>query len=165
MTSSDMALVPTALPGAFGNELVLPTRLEPLSVRVKQVIRGEREPEDLRETREVLFELARRKSGKLPADLLVDQALAVTVDTDWPSRRAALEALLRRLGFADRDDLAIVSRPGGVLGCYALGGQKTPGDSATGSRRFRDFWVTASAQVNPAVLERLLDKLTERSWQ
>ena len=58
---------------------------------------------------------------------------------------------------------AFDNAPAGESG--QLNVQKTPGDSATGSRRFRDFWVTASAQVNPAVLERLLDKLTERSWQ
>jgi hypothetical protein len=139
MTSSDRALVLATLPGAITNELVLPNRLEPLSVRVKQVIRGERPPEDLRETREVLLELARRKSGKLPAELLVEQALSVTVDTDWPSRRAALEALLRRLGFADRDDLAIVSRPDGVLGCYTLGGHKSPSESARKKRTVRPY--------------------------
>ncbi|MBN1606639.1 MAG: DEAD/DEAH box helicase [Polyangiaceae bacterium] len=141
MTSSDTALVPAALPGAVASEQLLPNRLEPLSTRVKQVIRGEREPEDLSETREVLLELARRKSGKLPADLLVDQALAVTVGTDWPSRRAALDALLRRLGFADRDELAVVSRPDGgrVLGCYTLGGQKVPETSPRKKRVARPY--------------------------
>ena len=85
MTSTHLMLVPAAP--------LSPTttarRLEPLSTSIKQVIRGEREPSDLEETREVLLELGRRKSGKFPAELLVDQVLAITEGTDWPSRRAA----------------------------------------------------------------------------
>jgi hypothetical protein len=93
---------------------------------LKRVLRGERAPLDLAETREVLGELARRKVGQLSAELLVGQVLAVTEGADWPSRRAALDALLRRVGFALRDELRVVDRParGAVLGRYALAGGK-----------------------------------------
>lgn len=74
--------------------------------------------------------------------------------------------LVQRLASGGTVTLIVTSfdnAPAGESGQLSV--QEAQGDSATGSRRFRDFWVTASAQVNPAVLERLLDKLTERSWQ
>lgn len=74
--------------------------------------------------------------------------------------------LVQRLASGGTVTLIVTSfdnAPAGESGQLKV--QAAPGDSATGSRRFRDFWVTASAQVNPAVLERLLDTLTERSWQ
>src|SRR6185436_4394236 len=91
---------------------------------LQRVLRGERAPLDLAETREVLSELARRKVGQL-SPLLVGQVLAVTEGADWPSRRAALDALLRRVGFAQRDELRVADRParGAVLGRYALIGR------------------------------------------
>ncbi len=101
-------------------------RLPPLGL-VKQVLRGERPPLDLAETRDVLTEMARRKSGRLPAALLVEQVLKVTEGTDWPCRRAAMDALLRRVGFALRDGLTIAERPtDGVLGRYALASRAEP---------------------------------------
>lgn len=98
-----------------------PGHLQPLGA-LKQVLRGERAPVDLAETREALLELARRRSGGLPAVLLVEQVLKVTEGTDWPCRRAAMDALLRRVGFAQRDGLTIAQRPAGraVLGRYGL---------------------------------------------
>ncbi len=111
--------------------------VEPISVvtelpsfaRLKQVIRNERTPADLSETREVLGELARRKSGALPAQWLVEQVLRVTEGTDWPSRRAALDAVLRRLSFAARDELSVVQRPDGGMpfGAYALERRRASG--------------------------------------
>ena len=69
--------------------------LPPFAV-LKEVIRGDRQPSDLVETRQVLTELARRKSGRLPPALLVEQTLRVTKGTDWPTQRAALDALSSR---------------------------------------------------------------------
>src|SRR5688572_33500852 len=70
--------------------------------RINEVLRHERAPLDAEEARAVLMEIARRKSGRLPAEWLVEQALHVTDGTDWVTQRAALDALLRRMSFADR---------------------------------------------------------------
>jgi hypothetical protein len=98
-----------------------PAPLAPLG-RLKQVLRGERAPLDTTEARDALLEIARRKSGRLPAALLVEQALRVAAEADFWSQRAALEALLRRVGFAQRDGLTIADRPGrgAALGRYVL---------------------------------------------
>jgi hypothetical protein len=115
----------------------LPSQLRPIEpssasnpstpfARINEVLRHERPPLDLAETRAVLLELARRKSGRLPADWLVEQALRVTEGADWAARRAALEALLRRTSFAARDELTIAERPsqGGMVGRYVLAGRR-----------------------------------------
>lgn len=97
--------------------------------RINEVLRHERAPLDAAEARAVLMEIARRKSGRLPAEWLVDQALHVSAGTDWASQRAALDALLRRLSFAVRDELGIDERPaaGALLGRYALAGRSRKG--------------------------------------
>jgi hypothetical protein len=102
-----------------------PTSLSPLST-LSEVLRHERAPRDLEETRAVLLEMARRKSGRLPPEWLVEQALRVSEGTDWVTRRAALEALLRRASFAQRDELRIEARPArdAVVGRYVLAGRK-----------------------------------------
>ena len=68
-----------------------------------------------------LLARAHRKTGEVPAPLLVRHVLAVTAEADWPVRREALEALLRRVAFGKADGLQIVSRPGvgRLLGLYA----------------------------------------------
>jgi SNF2 domain-containing protein/helicase-like protein len=108
--------------------------------RLNQVLRNERPPLDLEETRAVLLELARRKSGRLPAAWLVEQALRVSAGTDWPARRAALDALLRRSSFAARDELTVAERPAHAagLGRYVLAGVRrgsAPGDRPRAERR------------------------------
>jgi SNF2-related domain/Helicase conserved C-terminal domain len=112
--------------------------LQPLGA-LQQVLRGERVPVDLMETRQVLMEVARRKSGRIPAALLVEQVLSVTEGTDWPCRRAAMDALLRRVGFAERDGLTLAERPAGnqILGSYVLasGAEPRRGKSVKPSRR------------------------------
>jgi hypothetical protein len=88
---------------------------------VRLILRDERGPEDLEETRAALRELARRKCEDVPLDLLVEQVLRVTQETDWPTRRAAMEALLRRVGFAERDEFRVVERPDrSIRGLYRL---------------------------------------------
>ena len=76
-------------------------------------------PDD--EAYQVLLGRAHRKTGAVPPELLVRHVLAVTAEADWPVRREALEALLRRVAFGKADGLRIVSRPGGgrLLGLYA----------------------------------------------
>jgi hypothetical protein len=110
--------------------------LAPLG-RLKQVLRGERAPEDAAEVAAALTEMARRKSGRLPPALVVAQVLRVTAGTDWPTQRAALEALLRRVGFAQRDGLEIADRParGAVLGRYVLAREKARGGAGGGGLR------------------------------
>ncbi|MBN2362346.1 MAG: DEAD/DEAH box helicase [Deltaproteobacteria bacterium] len=68
----------------------------------------------------LLFDLARRRTGSIDTDLVVRHVLAVTEGADWPVRRAAMEALLRRFGFAKRDGLRIRERPPqkAVFGLY-----------------------------------------------
>jgi len=75
---------------------------------------------DQTEAYRALCDLARRRTGAIPTDLLVRQVLATTAGADWPVQRAAMEALLRRIGFAHRDGLRIAERPAGreVLGLY-----------------------------------------------
>jgi hypothetical protein len=115
--------------------------------RINEVLRHERAPLDEHEARAVLMEVARRKSGRLPAEWLVEQALRVTDGTDWVSQRAALDALLRRLSFAVRDELSIDERPatGAPLGRYALAGRprKDAGRRAKAERRPYDVDVYA----------------------
>ena len=79
----------------------------------------------------MLDSLAQRRAGAIPAELLSRHVLAVTAGADWPVARAALEALLRRWGFARRDGLKVATRPrGGVpYGRYATrrrGGPERP---------------------------------------
>src|SRR6185295_769687 len=76
-----------AAPMVIARPLPLPVpELEPRSApvplarfaRINEVLRHERPPSDLEETRAVLLELARRKSGRLPAEWLVEQTLRVS---------------------------------------------------------------------------------------
>ena len=46
-----------------------------------------------------------------------------------------------------------------------LAARAAPGDSAIGTRRFYDSFVTVEAEVKPAVMEDLLGKLAERRWR
>jgi hypothetical protein len=61
--------------------------------RLNEVLRHERQPLDASEAHAVLLELARRKSGRLPAEWLVNQVLRVSEEADWAARRGALEVL------------------------------------------------------------------------
>jgi hypothetical protein len=72
------------------------------------------------EAYQTLLARAHRKTGAVAPELVVRHVLSVTGDADWPVRREALEALLRRIAFGKADGLQIVSRPaaGGLLGLY-----------------------------------------------
>jgi superfamily II DNA or RNA helicase len=78
------------------------------------------EEADPTEARRVLRALARGQTGRIPPELLVEHVLSVTVGGDWAVQRAALEAVLRRLAFAEADALCVATRPkaGGGLGAY-----------------------------------------------
>jgi len=77
-------------------------------------------PAERLEAFQELLSLAQRKTGLIPAPLLVRHVLSVTSEADLPVQRAAMEALLRRCKFAKQDALEVASRPGGktVYGRY-----------------------------------------------
>ena len=72
------------------------------------------------EARTELYGRCERRTGKIPAALVVEQIIAVAGDADWPVMREALAAVLRRLSFARRDQLRVSVRPvdRAVLGAY-----------------------------------------------
>jgi superfamily II DNA or RNA helicase len=75
---------------------------------------------DPSEARGVLLHLAADHTGAIPGTLLVDHVLDVTRGGEWPVQRAALEAVLRRFAFAERDALIVADRParGAAVGRY-----------------------------------------------
>ncbi len=85
-------------------------------------------PADAQEAFQVLLSRAHRKTGAIPADLLVRHLLSTTADADWPVQREALEALLRRMSFGKADGLSIASRPAGgrLLGPYTTRRKGSP---------------------------------------
>ncbi len=62
-----------------------------------------------------LLTRAGRKTGKIPAELLVRQVLGCVPASEWPTRVEALDALLRRLESAQRDKMRVEARPSGGL--------------------------------------------------
>lgn len=76
--------------------------------------------EEQREAYETLLGMARRKVGRIPPELLAAHVVDVYRDADWPVKRGALEALLRRFDSARKEDLRVAARPeaGAALGLY-----------------------------------------------
>ncbi len=60
-----------------------------------------------------LLDAARDSTLRIPPEFLVEHLLGITRGADWPVQRSALAALLRRCGFARRDELRISTRPSG----------------------------------------------------
>jgi superfamily II DNA or RNA helicase len=75
---------------------------------------------DQREACETLLHMARRRTGRIPPELLAGHVIDLYAEADWPVKRAAMEALLRRFDFARRDALRLAGRParGRALGLY-----------------------------------------------
>lgn len=70
---------------------------------------------------EALKQLAGRRTLPIPAEALVGHVLALPGKWDWPVRRAAFEAVLRRLASARSQELAVLERPArGAFGRYRL---------------------------------------------
>jgi len=69
---------------------------------------------------EVLSSLARNKTGTIPESVIVEHIYRVTEGGDFPLRRDALEAVVRRVRFADDDGLSVATRPAApeTLGIY-----------------------------------------------
>ncbi|HEX7481248.1 MAG TPA: DEAD/DEAH box helicase [Polyangiales bacterium] len=89
---------------------------------------------DASETSLALEALAKGHFGNIPPKLIAEAVTWTTQDADWPVRRAALEALARRYGFAERDHVQIGKRPAGrsPLGIYRVGSRAKRGKSASG---------------------------------
>ena len=81
-----------------------------------------------------LMDQVGRKSGKIPAEKLALHVLRIVPAEEWPVRVAAMDALLRRLEFAHRDELRIESRP--ELGKW-LGPYGTRRKGSAGTRPYR----------------------------
>jgi hypothetical protein len=72
------------------------------------------------ETFRTLLVRAHRRTGSLAPDLVVRHVVSVTAGGDWPVRRDALDAVLRRIASAAAGDIRLVSRPprGRAFGLY-----------------------------------------------
>jgi len=74
------------------------------------------------EAYETLVQIAGPRTLHIPADLLARCVLALPGEWDWPVRRAALEAILRRVASIRAQEIAVVEGPrGGPWGRYVLG--------------------------------------------
>lgn len=73
------------------------------------------------EAYEALVQIAGRRTAPVPVELLVRHTLALPGRWDWPVRRAAFEAILRRLVSVRAQEIAVVEGPGrGAWGRYHL---------------------------------------------
>ena len=94
---------------------------------ISNTTRKEAEPVEntceVTEAHEMLVGLIGRKGKHIPQSIIADHVLTVTEEMDWPVARAALEAVLRRMSFAERDGLRVLGRPqgGARLGLYYTG--------------------------------------------
>ena len=90
--------------------------------------------------RELMARVGRR-TGVIPAELLVRHVLGCVPAHEWPTRLEAMDAVIRRLESARKDDLRVESRPadGRLLGLYVT---RRPG---SGSRPYR----TVLSSVDP----------------
>lgn len=90
----------------------------------------------LEETRAWLLERAHKKFGSIPSELIVEHVLSTCVGADFPVRRAALEALVRRMDNAEREGIHVTVAPEGTpWGEYQVAKMPEP---KNGSRRRRE---------------------------
>ena len=74
------------------------------------------------ESFETLTQIAGRRTLPIPVEMLAHHTLALPGPWDWPVRRAAFDALLRRLASARSQELAVIESPRrGPFGRYILG--------------------------------------------
>jgi superfamily II DNA or RNA helicase len=80
-----------------------------------------------------LYSRVGRRTGKIPAEVVVRHVLACVPAQEWSARLEAADALVRRLESGRRDELRVEARPAGgrVLGLYVT---RRPG---SGSRPYR----------------------------
>jgi hypothetical protein len=114
-------------------------------------------PQTMEETLDELRSMAARRTGRIPAELLARHIVSITEGGDWPLRRAAMEAIVRRCKFGERDGLVVTCTPAGsVFGSYVTGRTGTPGERAPG-RGTRPKKQPRNAEPRPyrTVLTRL----------
>jgi superfamily II DNA or RNA helicase len=77
-------------------------------------------PVEETEAYQVLLARLGRRTGTIPADLLVRHVLNCVPAHEWPTRLEAADAVLRRLESAHKDNLRVEARPakGRLLGLY-----------------------------------------------
>ena len=74
------------------------------------------------EAYQVLVQMAGRRTLPVPGDLIARHVLALQGSWDWPVRRAAMEAVLRRFGSVRGQEIAVLEAPEkGPWGRYRLG--------------------------------------------
>jgi superfamily II DNA or RNA helicase len=90
-------------------------------------------PAEKTEAYQELMARVGRRTGVVPAELLVRHVLGCVPAHEWPTRVEAMDAVVRRLESARKDDLRVESRPahGRLLGLYVT---RRPG---SGSRPYR----------------------------
>src|SRR5207237_2645504 len=90
-------------------------------------------PVEESEAYRVLLGRTFKKTGKVPAEVLVRHVLGCVPAEEWPVRVEAMDALLRRVEAVRQDKLRVEARPadGRLLGLYAT---RRPG---SGSRPYR----------------------------
>ena len=106
------------------------------------------------ETLDELRSMAARRTGRIPADDVARHVVGITEGGDWPLRCAAMEAILRRCRFADRDGLVVTRAPAGSLfGVYVTGRAGAPGRRTRAERRARGAeprpYSTALSRLDP----------------
>jgi superfamily II DNA or RNA helicase len=88
-------------------------------------------PQNTSEARNAMVLWAGRRTRPLPAEFLADHVLSLIGPWDWTVRRAAFEALCRRLSTARTQGIKVVRSPARVpnkpWGLYSLGGQAYEG--------------------------------------
>ncbi|WP_337173941.1 DEAD/DEAH box helicase [Paludisphaera sp.] len=97
--------------------------------RAREVLKG-REAEQVDRELEAFEALRGQIGGRakpIPADLLAGHVAAIVPAEEWPVRADAMDALIRRLDSARKEELRIRSRPQGAraLGLYATGRKGT----------------------------------------
>ncbi|MDB4973067.1 MAG: rapA 1 [Myxococcaceae bacterium] len=98
-----------------------------------------------RETERLFTGLSRGRFGRIAPERIARHVIAVTgPSADWALRKAALDALARRYGFAQRNELRMVGGPArGALGVYQT---KTPPNKARAELR---PYETALLELEP----------------
>src|SRR5512133_2162918 len=102
----------------------------------------------LEETVAFLTDRAHARFGKIPTKLIVDQVLRVTEGTDFPVRRAAIEALERRLDNTKREGLHVVSMPDAAPGWQYRVARIAESGTGRRARESRPY-LTEFSQIEP----------------
>lgn len=85
-------------------------------------------PPGASEAIETLVALAGRKTLPIPALMLAEHTMSLPGPWDWPVRRAAFEAILRRLASAKAQELSVCDRPSrGPFGSYFVASPQVEG--------------------------------------